>query len=153
MKKIIIDGNNLLHKIRHIKELHSADMQAAAAALRDFVRSRYSGKAKFTIVFDGHGKSEGNAVLYSGNVTADKIIREMIEAAKDGRQLTIVSSDKGITELARVCGCEVIKSEDFANSLEGIRKSPAAGKNVNEILEKPDRSSKKEIEEFKRLFG
>jgi predicted RNA-binding protein with PIN domain len=152
MKTIIIDGNNLLHKIQSIKEMHSYDKQGAAFALRDFVRSRYQGKAKIVIVFDGHGKNEGQSVIYSGNVTADTVIREKIEQAKNSRELVIVSSDAGITDLAKVCGCEVIKSENFAKSLTGEVKSPAKGKDVNELFEKPDRSTKKEIEEFKKYF-
>jgi predicted RNA-binding protein with PIN domain len=152
MKIIIIDGNNLIHKIPHIKQMHASDKPGAANALRDFVRSRYQGKGKIVIVFDGHGKNEGSSVIYSGNVTADKIIREKIEQAKNCRELTIVSSDAEITDLARVCGCDVVRSETFAKSLSDGQKSPAKGKNVNELFEKPDRSSRKEIEEFKKFF-
>ena len=153
MKTIIIDGNNLLHKIRQIKEMHSYDKAGAAFALRDFVRSRYKAKANIIIVFDGHGNNEGKSVIYSGNVTADTIIREKIEQAKNSRELVIVSSDAGITDLAKVCGCEVIKSENFAKSLSEDVKSPAKNKNVNELFEKPDRISKKEVEEFKKYFS
>ena len=152
MKTIIIDGNNLLHKVQHIKLMHSYDKQGAAFALRDFVRSRYKGKAKVVIVFDGHGKNEGSSVVYSGSVTADTVIREKIEQARNGRELCIVSSDSGITDLAKVCGCEVVKSENFARSLSDEVKSPAKDKNVNELYEKPDRISKKEVEEFKKYF-
>ncbi|MBX7041756.1 MAG: NYN domain-containing protein [Ignavibacteria bacterium] len=152
MKRIIIDCNNLLHKIPSLKAMHSSDMQGAAMALRDFVRSRYAGREKITFVFDGYGRNEGAGVIYSGKLTADEIIRQMITDSRNGRELIIVSSDTGITMLAKECSCRVIPSEKFANDLSGNTASPARGKNVNEIIEKPDRSTRKELEEYKKLF-
>lgn len=154
MKTVIIDGNNLLHKIRNLKHLHEIDKSGAANALRDFVRSRYAGKEKLVFVFDGHGDNEGGKVIFSGNSTADDIIREKIETARNFREITIVSSDAGITGLAKECGCTVIRSEDFLKKISPDRKSPAKDKNVNELFieDKPDRSSKKEMDEYKKYF-
>ncbi len=152
MKRIIIDGNNLLHKIPSLKAMHSSDKEGAALALREFVRSRYKGREKITFVFDGYGRNEGAGVIYSGKLTADDIIRQMITESRSGRDLIIVSSDAGITLLAKECSCTVIASERFAGDLSGKAAGPAKGKNVNEIMEKPDRSTRKELEEFKKLF-
>jgi len=66
----------------------------------------------------------------------------------------VVSSDYGITNLAKMCGCEVKKSEDFWKELN----SPSSSKNksINQLLykngEKPDRITKKELDEFKKYF-
>ena len=76
----------------------------------------------------------------------------MITESRSGRDLIIVSSDAGITLLAKECSCTVIASERFAGDLSGKAAGPAKGKNVNEIMEKPDRSTRNELEEFKKLF-
>lgn len=152
MKSVIIDANNLLHKIPKFRQLHSKDKHAAAVALRDFVKSRYVTKAKLLFVFDGHGEKVYSDMRYSASKSADDIIREEIEKYSDVHDLTVISSDNGITGLARVCGCTVISSEEFCSTLEGDRTKPLKEKNVNEVFEKPDRSTRKEIEEFKKYF-
>jgi len=108
---------------------------------------------KLIFVFDGFGNIRKNNVYYSGKISADEVIRKYIEENYDKRTLTVVSSDAEIQRLAKVCGCEVKKSEDFWKELNP---SPTKRKNINQLLykegEKPDRISKKELEEFKKYF-
>ena len=154
---IIIDGNNLIHKIPHLKKLFLKDMEAAQSALIESVKSSKAKADKLLIVFDGSGEINRPEVIYSKNVTADEVIRKKIESFSNTKLLRVISSDYDIMNFAKACGCEVSKSEDFWK-LNNAFKSPAKGRNINqnyiyEDLEKPERLSKKEIDEFKKYFS
>jgi predicted RNA-binding protein with PIN domain len=153
MKTIIIDGNNLIHKIPSIKKTFLISPEAAQLSLVESVLSKHKSKDKIIFVFDGFGKISKENVIFSGKMSADEVIRKFIEDYYNKKIITIVSSDNDIIRLAKICACEVIKSEDFWNIQE---KSPLKGKNINQLLykegEKPDRISKKELEEFKKYF-
>lgn len=150
MEKYLIDGNNLMHKIPHIKDSRDAVIAA--------VSSRLKGK-QIIFVFDGQGDSTGN-VIYSGIKSADEIIRQKIEKnseknSKD-KMLTVVSSDNEIIGLAKVCGCKFERSEDFWKRISA-NDGNTTGKNVNELYhyddEKPSGISKGDIKEFKKYFS
>lgn len=156
MKTIIIDSNNLIHKIPHLKNLFTKDKEAAQLALIESVKANSNRNEKIIFVFDGFGKFSKSAVIFSKNISADEVIRKRIENFGDYKKLKVVSSDSGITNLAKVCGCEVQKSEDYWNKLN---KSPSLfdGKNINQNYiydkpEKPERVNKKDMEEFKKYF-
>ena len=153
MKTIIVDSNNLIHKISEIKKLFLESPESAQLTLVESVKSKVNKNYKLIFVFDGFGNIRKNNVYYSGKISADEVIRKYIEDNYDKKTLTVVSSDAEIQRLAKVCGCEVKKSEDFWRELNP---SPTKNKNINQLLykdgEKPDRISKKELEEFKKYF-
>jgi len=154
---ILIDGNNLIHKIPHLKKLFLKDMESAQLALIETIKSQKSKVDKIMIIFDGSGKINKPEVIYSKEITADEVIRNKIENFTNSKLLKIVSSDHEIINFAKVCGCQVMRSEDFWKKLSSD-KSPTEGKDINqnyiyEELEKPERLSKKEIDEFKRYFS
>lgn len=153
MKTIIIDSNNLIHKVTEFKRLFSENPETAQHTLIESVKSKIRKDCKPVFVFDGFGNIKRKNVEYSGKQSADDVIKKYIEENYEKKSLMIVSSDLGITRLARVCGCEVKKSEEFWKELNP---TPLKGKNINQLLykngEKPDRISKKELEEFKKYF-
>lgn len=159
MKTIIIDANNVIHKDIQLKALFNKDKESAQLALIEKVKAGLRANEKAEYVFDGHGKSLNRSVEFSGSRTADEIIRNKIENLTDMKNLTIVSSDNGITGLARVCGCTVKSSENFLIEISN-KKSITSGKNINqnylydkdEKEEKPAGMNKKELEEFKKYF-
>ncbi len=125
-KRFLIDGNNLLHKIPTLSKNNDSDNRLSLALRLD---SYFMGKnINCTIVFDGHRKDTIRTnkirIEYSGSLTADDIIRTEIERAKNTKLLTVISSDTGITDLAKVCSCEIIKSEDFSKMLHHNNKNP-----------------------------
>ncbi|MEO8665880.1 MAG: NYN domain-containing protein [Ignavibacteria bacterium] len=158
MKTIIIDGNNLLHKIPHLKNLFLKDKESAQVSLIETIRSRLNKNEKAIFVFDGHGSVKKSGVTFSNDVTADELIRKKIEAFEDHKKLKVISSDNNISGLAKTCGAEVQRSEDFWNELN--RTDPfTKGKNINQNYlydkddkEKPKRMNKREAEEFKKYF-
>ena len=153
----IIDGNNLLHKIPHFKKLFSKDKEAAQIALVETIMPHKNKNEKIIFLFDGFGKIKRPDVIFSNEITADEMIRKRIENFKNPKLLKVVSSDYEIINLAKACGCEVQKSEDFWNELNRAI-SPTEGKNINQNyiydkLEKPERMSKREIDEFRKYFS
>ncbi len=118
-RKILIDGNNLLHKIPKLSKNSTSDTRISLALKLD----NYFAKRNIncTVIFDGHRKDTIRTnkvkIEYSGSITADEIIRTEIERAKNTKLLTVISSDTGITDLAKVCSCDIIKSEDFSKML------------------------------------
>jgi predicted RNA-binding protein with PIN domain len=153
MKTFILDSNNLIHKIPELKRLFSGNAESAQLSLIESVKTKVNKNYKLIFIFDGFGNVKRGYVEYSGNKTADEVIRKYIEDNYSRKTICVVSSDTEIQRLAKVCGCEVKNSEDFWKE---INPSPLKDKNINHLLykdnEKPDRISKKELNEFKKYF-
>lgn len=157
MNTIIIDGNNLLHKIPSFKKNFSSNPDNTRRALVEAVNGRVKIKAKIIFVFDGHSNDKAQNVIYSGKQTADEVIRKFIEENYNKNSIKVVSSDNEITSLAKVCGCEVSSSEKFWEQINAA--SPAKGKNINQLYlydkaekEKPNGMSKKDFNEYLKHF-
>lgn len=153
MKTFILDSNNLIHKIPELKKIFSGNAESAQLSLIESVKTKVNKNYKLIFVFDGFGSVKRSYVEYSGNKTADDVIRKYIEDNYNRKTICVVSSDAEIQRLAKVCGCEVKNSEVFWKE---INPSPTKDKNINQLLykdnEKPDRISKKELDEFKKYF-
>jgi predicted RNA-binding protein with PIN domain len=157
MITIIIDGNNLIHKIPSFKKSFVVNPDNCRRTLIEAVKGRLRIKAKVIFVFDGHGGEKLHNVIYSGTKTADSIIRNYIEENYNKHPLKVVSSDNEITSLAKVCGCDVSTSEKFWDELNPV--SPAKGKNINQLYiydreekEKPVGMSRKDFNEYLKHF-
>ncbi len=154
MKTIIIDCNNLIHKIPVYKRIFKEQKDAVALSLIESVKSKFN-HYKIIFVFDGFSDIQINNVIFSGKIAADEIIRKYIEENYHKEPVSIVSSDTGITNLAKICGCEVQSSEDFCKELKPASKKK--NKNINQLFypdgEKPERITKKELNEFRKYFS
>lgn len=148
MQYFIIDGNNLIGKISDLKALQQKEPQASREQLVLVLDKYFSDKKqKVYLHFDGFSKEPIRTIklkiVYSDEKTADDKIRAQIERAKNPKLYTIVTSDRALGEFAKVCSCEVIKSEKFARML----KSAGSKNSEQEII------SKMSVEEFKKLFN
>lgn len=145
----VIDGNNLLNK-SSLKNSCADDR----ITLYEAVTSRLSKKDSVIFFFDGYGEIKKSNITYSNDKTADELIRSYIEKNYDKRKITVVSSDRGITDLAKVCSCTIKTSEEFWKEIDHFTK----GKNINQLyippeeLGKPEHISKKDLEEFRKYF-
>ncbi len=124
MMHYIIDGNNLLHKIKNLEAILKKDKQAPREKLASMVDRFAAGKnLKVSLHFDGFEnvpiKSDRIRIYYSNKNTADEEIRNEIESAKNSRNLIIVTSDDALKQFARKCGCKSVLSEEFASQLKG----------------------------------
>ena len=149
MKHYIIDGNNLIGKIPTIKKLQKSRKQTSREKLA-FLIGRYFSKSRnsVTLHFDGHLneaiKVSGIKIKYSGSHTADDKIKLEIERSKNPKNIIVVTSDNNVAEFARVCRCQVIKSEDFSKNLSAHSSSDDEQSRIDQI---------NNSEEFKKLFG
>jgi hypothetical protein len=151
MKTIIIDTNNLIHQIPEFRSQFIKDNQQAQLAIVEAVKSRLPKNVKVVFFFDGYSCIDLPGIIFSGKKKADELLRDYIE--KNCGNLTVVSNDRGITDLAAICSCEVKRSEMFWKELN----DPAFNKNINHLFidendEKPDRTTKKDFEFFKNKF-
>ena len=149
MKHYIIDGNNLIGKIPAIKKFQKSRKQTSREKLA-FLLGRYFSNQKnsVSLYFDGHIKEtikiSGVKIKYSGSKTADEKIKLEIEKSKNPRNIIVVTSDNNVAEFARVCSCQVIKSEDFTKNLSTRSSSDEEQSRIDQI---------NNSEEFKKLFG
>lgn len=148
MQRYIIDGNNLIGKVKGLQKIQNADKQGARETLALIVERYFSGKKiKVSLHFDGYQstpiKISGAKIIYSDKGSADDKIKAEITASKNPRNITVITSDNNLKEFARVCSASVISSEEFA----------AAIKTGNEKDEEESRiQSMNNVEEFKRIF-
>ena len=149
MRVVLIDGNNLLHKIPGMKKVFSENPEAAHFALYESVKSKIGRHDKLILVFDGHSSIRSSHIIFSGNKTADEVMRKYIEDNYEKHPIAVVTSDNGILSIAKACGCEILKSEEFAAS----KKKNA---DINQLYikdkEKPDGMSRKDFDFFKNKF-
>lgn len=149
MKHYIIDGNNLIGKIKSLNQIQKKNKRPSREKLA-FLLGRYFAKRKNSINlhFDGFEndaiKVSGIKIIYSGSISADEKIKHEIERSNNPKIITLVTSDSNLAEFGRVCSCQVIKSEEFAKQINSENY-------VDEEQAKID--SINSTEEFKKLFG
>lgn len=149
MKKYIIDGNNLIGKIRSLSILQSKDKQASREKLA-FLIDRYfaNKKVEVTLHLDGFANEKISTsrikLIYSNEISADEKIKKQIETAGNKRNTTVVSSDNNVREFAKVCGCACVLSEDFAQEI-------AKGENTDD--EESRIKAMEDINTFKKIFN
>lgn len=149
MKHYIIDGNNLIGKISSLKRVNQKDKQLSREKLVFMIDNYLHGKkVKCTIHFDGFEqmpiKVNHCKIIYSNNKPADDRIKYQIEQTVNRKNLIVVTSDNNIREFAKVCLCDVLKSEEFAIQIRSNKID-----NEKKIID----NMKNDVDEFKKLFG
>lgn len=139
----IIDGNNLIGKIKSLFVLQNKDKQTSREGLVNILNSYFAGKKiKLTLHFDGHPNSplhlSKGRIIYSENQTADNKIREEINRAKNPKLITLVSSDQSLINYARVNSSSVIKSEKFYKEIENSKKGNEETEKVKQLENEKD---------------
>lgn len=162
MKQYIIDGFNLIHKSSALKSKLSQGKNIAVAALIEIVRQYAADypSYSFTIFIDGAKDCEvlkpaKVETIFSGKtLTADELIKQYVAKHHQAKLLTVVSSDVEVYNYARIHACEAIISEDFLKIIQKPKAINTAYKYAKSTKkEKPNSASRKNIEEFKRLFS
>ena len=152
MNLYIIDGNNIIGKVRSLFALQKKDKQGAREKLAFMVDNYFQvKKVKVSLHFDGFEnlkiKTSKIKIIYSNKKEADQIIKDQISQTKNKKQIIVVTSDSNLAEFAKVCRCEVISSEEF-----GKRLTEKKSKDIEEdIIKKLDTPGN--IREFQKLFN
>lgn len=150
MKIYLIDGNNLIHKIKDLSVLQNKDRQSAREKLAHRLDSYFTNKkVNVTLFYDGFAGVPVNTskikIVYSENSSADDKIRSSIEKAKNPKNIIVVTSDGEIRKIARACSCELITSSEFDRVIRQRENDDEEERKISEI--------KNSNEEFKKLFG
>jgi predicted RNA-binding protein with PIN domain len=148
-KHHIIDGNNLMGKIKSLNQIQKKNKQQSREKLAFLLGSYFiKKKASINLHFDGFENDlvrvSGIKIIYSGSSTADEKIKHEIERSKNPKNNILVTSDSNLAEFGRVCSCQVIKSEEFGNQLLSLKYADEEQRKID---------SMQNNEEFKKLFG
>jgi predicted RNA-binding protein with PIN domain len=123
MNTYIIDGNNLIGKIKSLSSIQKKDKQTSREKLTNILNRYFSGKkVKVSLHFDGHPNialpfSKGS-IHYSLNQPSDNLIKKEIENSKNARLIILVTSDHNLMDFGKVCGCTILSSSEFFNLIE-----------------------------------
>ena len=151
MRTIIVDGNNVIHKMQGIRKLFSENPEAAQLSLYESIKGKLNKNDKLILVFDGFSNIKSPNIVFSGVKKADDVIRKFIEDNYNMKAIAVISSDNEILSIARACGCEILKSEDFVSDRK-IKSTDNINHNMPKV-EKPEGMSKKDFDFFKRQFS
>lgn len=171
-RTILIDGYNLILRSPAFRPDDRSDLAMAREKLVNLLSWAVgTGEAEFIVVFDGAETAFGSRrTERSGKVTvrfskppesADGLIRKLVEEyAENGIKVTVVTADLEVASHARACGASVVVSDIFAASLfpERVREQlerrrRGRHQDADEGSEKPLGFSKRELEEWARLFS
>jgi len=132
MKRLLVDGYNVIRSTPPYKQLAELDLESAREALVSDVAAYAQQEWDATVVFDGGGnpRSDGQAHEFAGiaiifsryGVSADTVIEGLARAARDrGEHIDVVTSDAQ-TQWA-VLGGKVVRrsSAEFCAELRAGR--------------------------------
>ena len=125
MIHFIIDGNNLIGKLKITKTPHSLGKYSNRSGLVNLLNRYFAGKKmNMSLHFDGHFNSElhlsKGKIIYSEKHSSDNKIKIEIEKSKNPKLITLISSDRNLADYARLNSCKVIKSEKFVLEIQKI---------------------------------
>ncbi len=163
MKRLIIDGYNLVHCLGHPLSLQT--LERARKSLEQMLCAyALAKKVEITVVYDGRGvlgscETHGSLhiIFTPEGESADERIKSLIDVSRS-RSLTVVSSDRSICDYARVSGVASLSCQDFLSLLSQatrVTKSPSmdAQPTCHDAHKKSAPLSEQELQEWKNLFG
>lgn len=158
---VIIDGNNLLHAMHAHAPLPNVGRETLVRVIERWARGR---GCAVSIVFDGPPPRGGMraqlasklvGVQFSAPVTADDVIVEMVNAARDPGRVCVVTSDKAIVHAARGRRCQCCGTKPFIDAMfrpDGSQRAPA-GPRDGDADRKPDGSCERGARAWLEAFG
>ncbi|HEY6906033.1 MAG TPA: NYN domain-containing protein, partial [Ignavibacteriaceae bacterium] len=113
MQNYIIDGNNLIGKIKELQKLQIKDKQASREKLAFMIDKFFMRKKiRVSLHFDGFQKTPikitSAKIIYSQDHSADDKIKAEITASRNPKTITLVTSDQNLRQFAQVCSASVI---------------------------------------------
>ncbi|HMU43495.1 MAG TPA: NYN domain-containing protein [Ignavibacteriaceae bacterium] len=147
MLHYILDGNNLIGQHQQLKQIQKSNKQASREKLAFMIGNYFADKkVNVSLHFDGYPKESIRIlkakIIYSENKSADEIIKNEIEFAKNRTKIILVSSDNNLKEFAKVCGCKVLSSLEFI-SLMNQTKNNSNEKKIDD----------NDLDFYKKLFN
>lgn len=153
MKKIIIDGHNLVPKIPGFSLSDPDDEVKLTALLQEYGRLT---RSQIELFFDnappGKAGKRGSGLLHlhyvkQGVSADDAIIAYMRNCCQKSADVLLVTSDRRIQAEAKAIRISFINSEVFSNEIKMALSSPQAINKEKDKMPSPD-----EVEEWLNLF-
>lgn len=130
MRRLIIDGYNLLHGTPRYAAITGHDIDAARERLISDLGARVAEGQEVTVVFDGGGNPDsdgephrvgGITVIFSPHGSeADAVIESLAAQAREaGEDVLIVTSDGATRWTSQGGSVTVLRASTFARELEG----------------------------------
>jgi len=138
MKKLVIDGHNLIPKVPGIRLQDIEDENRLIEMINEYCRLS---RSQVELFFDGAplpgqpGKKTGLVhphYVRKGLSADDAIIEYARKNQSPNNLLTVVSSDHRVAAAAKYTGCEVMTSESFAVEMQRVFSSPSATQELRE---------------------
>jgi len=153
MKKIVIDGHNLIPKIPGIQLSDPDDEEKLLEKVGEYCRLT---RTRAELFFDGappgtnsqsrHGMVNVHRVKL-GTTADDAIIRYLQKEGHNTRNILVVSSDHRVQAESKALKSNVVASERFAQLMMQILSTPAVSESKRELP-----PSEEEVEEMLRLM-
>ena len=153
MKKIVIDGHNLIPKVPGIQLADPDDENKLIQMIGEYCRLS---RTRADLFFDGapagstprsrHGLVSVHHVKQGGTAD-DAIIRHLRREGQNARNILVISSDHRVQVEAKALRAETMTSEAFNSTMQQTFSSPAV---IDAIRNKPP--SEAEVEEMLKLM-
>lgn len=153
MKKIVIDGHNLIPKVPGIHLADPDDENKLIQMIGEYCRLS---RTRADLFFDGapagstprsrHGMVSVHHVKQGGTAD-DAIIRHLRREGQNARNILVISSDHRVQVEAKALRAETMTSEAFNSTMQQTFSSPAV---IDAIRNKPP--SEAEVEEMLKLM-
>lgn len=150
----LIDGHNLIPKIRGLSLKQNDDELALIEVLQNY--KRLSGK-RMEVYFDGAPPDQAGSrkiggiqthFIQIGSTADDAIIRRLRNRKTNAGNITVVTSDQRIIREAQRSHAQVLTAVQFAQQIENtLKKSPGGGK------PDPAHLSNEDINDWLTLFN
>ena len=139
-----IDGYNVIHQCARLRPLAEESFEAARDALVERVAHYCAAVGvRIIIVFDGRGHASdadpglpsapGLSIVFSSrNQTADAFIEREIYAARDRRDIVVVSADRGIRDLCGGLGSLTMQPDNFLATIDMALSQARASLNASQ---------------------
>ena len=130
MKTFIIDGYNVIYKIRQLESRLDQSLQAARDALVNFININKPHADKYVVVFEGKDEHFGlgssecgqvNVVFTNTNEEADRRIVDMLKNIDDTRNFVIVSDDNYVLNHAKSFRAGRMSAAEFFKIKKALR--------------------------------
>jgi len=149
----LVDGNNVMAQR---VGWHRDKPKARRRLMDELARFAEAKRVRVAVVFDGAPEQHfADGASYKGSVrvfyaargsNADERIKQLVEASRERRTLIVVTSDRALSDYARRCGAQILRSGEFRKRME-----EAAANASTQVADEP--SVNGELNEWLRYFG
>jgi len=152
----LIDGNNLMGQADPYFKFNISSRSQLIGRLLLFQKAT---RSRVFLVFDGRPPEEDRLIQLNSKFTilfpepgqsADELIEGLLGLKKDRRYYQVISSDRGVREIARQRGVKSMTCQEFLKELKKVLKDNRVSR---ELEKQADDSTPLEISLWTELFG